>query len=68
MILLGRMTVSITARPQAGDQCIVIAWPGPRDGRKLTAGSALLGPGGEIIATARTIWLTMRNPNAKEAS
>ena len=61
-ILLGRMTASLTVLPVAGDQCLVIAWPGGRDGRKLTAGSALLGPGGEVLAAARTVWLTVPRP------
>ena len=47
-ILLGRMTASLAVLPLPGDRCRVIAWPGGRDGRKLTAGSALLGPGGEV--------------------
>ncbi len=48
VILLGRMTASLAALPMAGDQCLVIAWPGGRDGRKLLAGSATpaLGPRG----------------------
>ena len=62
-ILLGRMTaVTLAARPAAGDQCRVIAWPQTRDGRKLTAGSALLGPGGEMLARAEAVWLTVPRP------
>jgi hypothetical protein len=58
-ILLGRMTASVTARPTAGDQCLVVARPGETDGRKLLASSALLGPGGQLLATASTVWLTV---------
>jgi hypothetical protein len=58
-ILLGRMTASLEALPVAGDQCLVIAWPGGRDGRKLTAGSALLGSRGTVLAVAKTVWLTV---------
>jgi hypothetical protein len=61
-ILLGRMTASLAALPAAGDQCLVIAWPGGRDGRRLTAGSALLGPGGQVLAAARAVWLTVPRP------
>ena len=62
-ILLGRMTAIILAdRPAAGDRCRVIAWPQRRDGRKLTAGSALLGPGGEVLALAEAVWLTVPRP------
>ena len=61
-ILLGRMTASLAALPAAGDECLVIAWPEGRDGRKLTAGSALTGPGGTVLAAARTVWLTVPRP------
>ena len=56
------MTARLAVLPVAGDQCRVIAWPGGRDGRKLLAGSALLGPGGQVIATARTLWFTAPRP------
>jgi hypothetical protein len=61
-VLLGRMTASLTALPAPGDRCLVIAWPGPRDGRKLLAGSAVLGPGGEVLAAASAVWLTVPRP------
>jgi len=61
-ILLGQMTANLPALPAPGDQCRVIAWPGGRDGRKLTAGSALLGPGGEVLAVARAVWITVPRP------
>ena len=61
-ILLGRMTASLVALPVPGDRCRVIAWPGERDGRKLLAGSALLAPGGEVLAAARAVWLTVPRP------
>jgi hypothetical protein len=61
-VLLGRMTASLAMLPVAGDQCLVIAWPGGRDGRKLLAGSALLGPGGNVLATAGAVWLTVPRP------
>jgi hypothetical protein len=58
-ILLGRMAASVAALPVPGGQYRVIAWPGAHDGRKLTAGSALLGPGGQVLAAARAVWLTV---------
>jgi hypothetical protein len=61
-ILLGQMTASLAVLPVAGDQYRVIAWPGGRDGRKLTAGSALLGPGGRVLAAGRAVWLTVPRP------
>jgi len=62
VILLGRMTASLPVLPMAGDHCLVIAWPGRRDGRKLVAGSALLGPGGQVLAAAAAVWLTVPRP------
>jgi hypothetical protein len=67
-ILLGRMVASVTARPVPGDQCRVIAWPERSDGRKLTAGSALLGPGDEVLAVARAVWITVPRPGPAPAS
>ena len=61
-VLLGRMTASLAVPPRSGDQCLVIAWPGGRDGRKLLAGSALLGPGDKVLAAARAVWLTVPRP------
>jgi hypothetical protein len=56
------MTASLAALPAPGDPCVLIAWPGGSDGRKLTAGSALLGLGGEVLAVAWAVWLTVPRP------
>jgi len=61
-ILLGRMTARLPLLPAAGEACLVMAWPGGRDGRKLLAGSALLGPGGQVLAAASVVWLTVPRP------
>jgi len=63
-ILLGRMTAQVTSPPAAGDECQVIAWSMGRDGRKLTAGSALLAAGGDVLAVATTVWLTVPRQKA----
>jgi len=68
VILLGRMTASLTRRPAVGDQCRVIAWPQTRDGRKLTAGSALVGPGDEVLAVGAALWLTVPHPGQTPAA
>jgi hypothetical protein len=60
--LLGRMTAHVIARPRPGEACRVVAWPAGRDGRKLTAHSALLDPDGAVLATGRTLWLTVPRP------
>jgi hypothetical protein len=56
-ILLGRMAAQIHGHPKPGDRCVVVAWPTGRDGRKLFANGALLGPGGETLAVAQATWL-----------
>ncbi len=58
-ILLGRMTARLAAPPAAGEEYRVLAWPIGRDGRKLTAGSALVGRGDAVLAVAETVWLTV---------
>jgi hypothetical protein len=60
--LLGRMTACVTARPRPGQECRVVAWPLGRNGRKLAAGSALLDADGAVLATARTVWITVPRP------
>jgi hypothetical protein len=64
-ILLGRMTASVAATPRPGDTCPVVAWLVGRDGRKLLGASALLGPGGAVLAAARTVWLTVPLPGGR---
>jgi hypothetical protein len=61
-VVLGRMTASLAALPAVGDPCVLIAWAGGGDGRKLTAGSALLGLSGEVFAVAWAVWLTVPRP------
>lgn len=56
-ILLGRMRARIERRPYPGDQCIVVAWPTGRGGRKLFASSALLTSNGKFLAAAEATWL-----------
>jgi hypothetical protein len=67
-VLLGRMTASVAVPPRPGEECRVVAWPGSRDGRKLTAFSALLGPGGEVLASALAVWLTVPRSAAPPAT
>jgi hypothetical protein len=56
-MLLGRMSARIDHRPRPGERCVIVAWPTGRDGRKLFADGALLGPGGKVMAVTRTTWV-----------
>ena len=58
-VLLGQMTARLGARPRIGTEYRLVAWLLGRDGRKLTAGSALLGSDGEVLAAARALWITV---------
>jgi hypothetical protein len=58
-VLLGQMTARLGARPRIGTEYRTVAWLLGRDGRKLTAGSALLGPDGEVLAAARALWVVL---------
>ncbi|ONH26625.1 hypothetical protein BL253_24360 [Pseudofrankia asymbiotica] len=59
-VLLGQMTADVPTLPVAGHEYQVVAWSVRREGRRLIAGSALLGQGGEVLAAARTVWLTVQ--------
>jgi hypothetical protein len=53
------MTGEVLRRPEAGEECIVVAWPRTRDGRKETAGVALYSAAGELMARAHQVWIVM---------
>ena len=59
-VVLGRMTAEIHRLPEEGERCVVVAWPLGEDGRKLYAGTALLGADGEPLAVARQTWIEPR--------
>jgi hypothetical protein len=56
-VVLGRMTARIERLPEDGEPCVVVGWPLGEDGRKLFAGTALFGAGGDLLAVARQIWI-----------
>ena len=58
-LLLGRLTASIEARPEAGEPCIVVAWPTGQEGRKRHAACALLRACGDVLARARATWISV---------
>ncbi len=60
-VVLGRMTARIRRVPDAGEECVVTAWPLEEDGRKLFAGTALFAADGELLALARQTWITPKS-------
>jgi len=59
-VVLGRMTARVIRVPEAGEPCVVTAWPEAEEGRKLFAGTALFAGDGELLALARQVWITPR--------
>ena len=55
--VLGRMAARVERLPREGERCVVVGWPRGEDGRKLHAGTALYGEGGELLAVAEQIWI-----------
>ena len=64
------MTGEVLALTRAGEDYVVMAWPIARDGRKETAGVALIGADGRVLAKAHQVWIIMapRPPLAAQAT
>lgn len=58
--VLGRLAAHLHAPIEAGTTCVAMGWPIDRDGRKLQAGSAIFGEGGELLAEARATWIELK--------
>ena len=59
VILLGRLSVRIDARPRPGERCVVTAWETGRVGRRRTAETALFSETGDVLAVGRAVWVTV---------
>ena len=57
VLVLGRLAARVEAIPEAGEHCVVVAWPLGDDGRKAFAGTALYGEGGRLLGVARATWI-----------
>ena len=58
--LLGRMAARIDRLPREGERCVALGFGLGEDGRKLYAGTALLGEAGETLAVARQTWISLK--------
>ena len=56
-VVLGRLAARLLAPVRPGERCVVVGWPLGEDGRKLYAGTALFGEGGDLRAFARATWV-----------
>ena len=57
VLVLGRLAARVDALPEAGERCVVVAWPLGDEGRKAYAGTALYGEGGRVLGVARATWI-----------
>jgi hypothetical protein len=58
-VLLGRLAARIVTPVTGGETFVVMGWPaGEPEGRKRYAGSALFTADGELVACARSTWIT----------
>lgn len=57
--LLGTMTGEVLRAPRAGEECILLAWPIAKEGRKEFAGVALYSAEGELMARAHQVWIVI---------
>jgi hypothetical protein len=60
---LARFQARIDAPVPVGEELVAIAWPIGAEGRKLHAGSALLGASGAVLAVARALLVEPRQPD-----
>jgi hypothetical protein len=56
-IVLGELCASIASTARVNEQCVVTAWALGQEGRKRSAGSAVYGADGRLIASARAVWI-----------
>lgn len=57
--VLGRMAVTISGPVRAGAPHAVVGWRAGRDGRKVTACSAIFSAGGGLAGLARATWIQL---------
>jgi hypothetical protein len=59
-IVLARLAADLRAPVEAGREHVVVAWRIAVDGRKRHSGSALFTAEGALLATARALWIELR--------
>jgi hypothetical protein len=59
-VVLGRLTARVDRVPEAGEECVAVAWRLGSDGRKHGAGTAVFTGSGELLGLARAVWIEPR--------
>lgn len=60
VVVLGRLVARVDRVPQAGERCVVVAWPLGSKGRKHGAGTALFAESRELLGLGRAVWIEPR--------
>lgn len=58
-IVLGRMAAMILAPVRVGGDYVSYGWTESEEGRKAFAGTAIADPSGEVLATAKQVWISV---------
>jgi hypothetical protein len=61
LALLGELAARIERRPAVGEPCVVFGWERSSEGRKHYAGTAVIGPDGDVLARARATWIALKD-------
>jgi hypothetical protein len=56
-LVLGELAVEQVGALDAGEQCVLTAWPLGDEGRRRNAGTALFRSDGSLVAKARAVWV-----------
>lgn len=58
--VLGRMSAELKRLPSIGEHCVVMGWALGRDGRKISAATALYDAGGNLLGCAQQTWISLK--------
>jgi hypothetical protein len=61
--LLGRMTACLQRPVEVAEKCVVLGWSLGREGRKLHAGTAVIGADGRVAGFAQQTWILLTPPS-----
>jgi hypothetical protein len=61
MALLGELAAAISRPVRVGEPCVVLGWRRHAEGRKHFVGTAVFGPGGELLARAAATWIELKS-------
>lgn len=64
LVLLGRLSGSVTRRPGCDEQLVAMGWHVAREGRRIECGSMIVDPKGECLAFAKSTWIALKRPAA----